>query len=53
MFGCFDFALSAADKRPETWTFIECNPNGQWAWLPDADAMAHAFADVILEGWWS
>ncbi len=53
VFGCFDFALSAADEQPETWTFIEGNPNGQWAWLPDADAMAHAFADVILEGWWS
>lgn len=52
VFGCFDFALNTADGRPETWTFIECNPNGQWAWLPDADAMAHAFAEVILEGWW-
>ncbi|GAA0853574.1 ATP-grasp ribosomal peptide maturase [Streptosporangium amethystogenes subsp. fukuiense] len=51
MFGCFDFALNATGGRPETWTFVECNPNGQWAWLPDADAMAHAFADLILEGW--
>jgi ATP-grasp ribosomal peptide maturase len=51
VFGCFDFALNATGGRPETWTFIECNPNGQWAWLPDADAMAHAFADLILEGW--
>ncbi|MDP9870224.1 MULTISPECIES: ATP-grasp ribosomal peptide maturase [Streptosporangium] len=49
VFGCFDFALDAAGG----WTFIECNPNGQWAWLPDADAMAHAFAELILEGWWS
>ncbi|MFF0250126.1 ATP-grasp ribosomal peptide maturase [Streptosporangium sandarakinum] len=50
-FGCFDFALNDAGGA-ERWTFIECNPNGQWAWLPDADAMADAFADVILEGWW-
>ncbi|MFE3448153.1 ATP-grasp ribosomal peptide maturase [Nonomuraea sp. NPDC059194] len=49
VFGAFDFALNA----DEQWTFIECNPNGQWAWLPDSDAMAHALADVILKGWWS
>ncbi|MFF5209348.1 ATP-grasp ribosomal peptide maturase [Streptosporangium sp. NPDC000396] len=54
MFGCFDFALEAIGGRTsEAWTFIECNPNGQWGWLPDSDAMAHAFADVILKGWWS
>ncbi|MEV4379486.1 ATP-grasp ribosomal peptide maturase [Streptosporangium sp. NPDC049644] len=53
VFGCFDFALEAVSgRRSESWTFIECNPNGQWAWLPDATAMAHAFADVLLEGWW-
>jgi hypothetical protein len=22
------------------------------AWLPDLDAIAHAFAEVLLEGWW-
>ncbi|MFD8527833.1 ATP-grasp ribosomal peptide maturase [Streptosporangium canum] len=54
VFGCFDFALEAASgQASERWTFIECNPNGQWAWLPDSDAMAHAFADVLLKGWWS
>ncbi len=55
VFGCFDFALEAVggSGRPsEAWTFIECNPNGQWGWLPDSDAMASAFADVLLEGWW-
>ncbi|MEU8252413.1 ATP-grasp ribosomal peptide maturase [Nonomuraea sp. NPDC048916] len=54
-FGCFDFALeesSAGDQSSEIWTFVECNPNGQWGWLPDSDAIAHAFADVLLEGWW-
>jgi hypothetical protein len=47
-FGAFDFALEVCGS----WTFIECNPNGQWGWLPDSDAMADAFADVLLEGWW-
>ncbi|MEV7008528.1 hypothetical protein [Streptosporangium sp. NPDC051022] len=48
VFGAFDFALEAETKR---WVFIECNPNGQWAWLPGADAMAQAIADLLLEGW--
>ncbi|MEU8038118.1 ATP-grasp ribosomal peptide maturase [Streptosporangium sp. NPDC049078] len=54
VFGCFDFAIGAGDgsgQSPDTWTFIECNPNGQWGWLPDSNAMAEAFADVLLEGW--
>jgi ATP-grasp ribosomal peptide maturase len=46
-FGAFDFALEADSGR---WVFIECNPNGQWAWLPDADAMAQALADLLMEG---
>lgn len=49
-FGAFDFAIEADTGR---WVFIECNPNGQWAWLPDADAMAQALADLLLKGWWS
>lgn len=51
--GCFDFALEAFDRGGTTvegWTFIECNPNGQWGWLPDSQSMAGAFADVLLEG---
>ncbi|MEV0615281.1 hypothetical protein AB0I81_18305 [Nonomuraea sp. NPDC050404] len=51
-FGCFDFALEESIKGVK-WTFIECNPNGQWAWLPDFEEMAHAFADVLLNGWWT
>ncbi|MCC3773305.1 hypothetical protein, partial [Streptomyces sp. UNOB3_S3] len=47
VFGCFDFALTGAGDRAEDWVFIECNPNGQWAWLPDADAIAAAFADIL------
>jgi ATP-grasp ribosomal peptide maturase len=46
-FGCFDFAV-APDGEP--W-FLECNPNGQWAWLeqPTGAPMTAAFAD-LLEG---
>jgi ATP-grasp ribosomal peptide maturase len=47
VFGCFDFALTGDEHLPESWTAIECNPNGQWAWLPDAPAIAGAFADVL------
>ncbi|MEV6982316.1 ATP-grasp ribosomal peptide maturase [Sphaerisporangium sp. NPDC051017] len=55
VFGCFDFALEAVSdsgRTSEAWTFIECNPNGQWGWLPDSDAIANAFAEVLLKGWW-
>ncbi|MEU4577608.1 ATP-grasp ribosomal peptide maturase [Nonomuraea sp. NPDC023979] len=51
-FGCFDFALEAVGTggAAERWTFIECNPNGQWGWLPNSDAIANAFAYVLMEG---
>lgn len=29
------------------WVFIECNPNGQWGWLPGAGQIAIAFADLL------
>ncbi|MEU4233437.1 MvdC/MvdD family ATP grasp protein [Nonomuraea sp. NPDC026600] len=52
-FGCFDFTLESGEaKSSEVWTFVECNPNGQWGWLPNSEAIADAFADVLLEGWW-
>jgi ATP-grasp ribosomal peptide maturase len=46
-FGCFDFAV-APDEVPY---FLECNPNGQWAWMepPTSLPMTAAFADA-LEG---
>ncbi|MET8682460.1 ATP-grasp ribosomal peptide maturase [Streptomyces sp. NPDC004647] len=47
VFGCFDFALTGAGDAPEHWTAIECNPNGQWGWLPDAPAITEAFADTL------
>lgn len=49
VFGCFDFALCEDAGESEGFRFMECNPNGQWGWLPDADAIAEAFADVLLE----
>jgi len=45
VFGCFDFALTRSGA-----VFLECNPNGQWAWLPGADEMASALADVLERG---
>ncbi|MGC9376172.1 ATP-grasp ribosomal peptide maturase [Streptomyces sp. MH13] len=47
LFGCFDFALTGAGDVPDDWWAIECNPNGQWGWLPDAPAIAAAFADIL------
>ncbi|MGX1885441.1 ATP-grasp ribosomal peptide maturase [Streptomyces sp. NPDC055287] len=47
VFGCFDFALTGDGDDPDHWTFIECNPNGQWGWLPDAPAITEAFADIL------
>ncbi|GLW07439.1 ATP-grasp ribosomal peptide maturase [Microtetraspora sp. NBRC 13810] len=46
--GCFDFAIDA-DDRP---VFLECNPNGQWAWMqaPTGLSMATAFADLLEMG---
>lgn len=47
VFGCFDFALTGDGDDPEHWTAIECNPNGQWGWLPDAPAITEAFTDIL------
>ncbi|MER7836805.1 ATP-grasp ribosomal peptide maturase [Streptomyces sp. NPDC096040] len=47
VFGCFDFALTGKGTDPEDWWAIECNPNGQWGWLPDAPAIADAFAEIL------
>lgn len=47
VFGCFDFAID----RDGEWIWLECNPNGQWAWMeePTGLPMTAAFAD-LLEG---
>ncbi|KUL47782.1 hypothetical protein ADL28_31285 [Streptomyces violaceusniger] len=47
VFGCFDFALTGDGDSTADWVFIGCNPNGQWGWLPDADAITTAFADIL------
>ncbi|TCC27946.1 ATP-grasp ribosomal peptide maturase [Kribbella speibonae] len=45
VFGCFDFALTKAGEP----VFLECNPNGQWAWLEDetGEPMVAAMADLL------
>ncbi|GAA2141691.1 ATP-grasp ribosomal peptide maturase [Kitasatospora kazusensis] len=47
-YGAFDFAVTAAGD----WYFLECNPNGQWAWQPaeTTDGIAHALADQLEKG---
>ncbi|MFD9904045.1 ATP-grasp ribosomal peptide maturase [Streptomyces sp. NPDC059063] len=47
VFGCFDFALTAAAPDPGSWVFIEANPDGQWGFVPDAPAITEAFADIL------
>ncbi|MFI6347484.1 ATP-grasp ribosomal peptide maturase [Streptomyces sp. NPDC050560] len=47
-FGAFDFAVT-----PEgAWWFLECNPNGQWAWLEEAAGLpiTSAIADLLENG---
>lgn len=46
-FGALDFVVSPDGQ----WWFLECNPNGQWAWIETETAMpiAAAIADA-LEG---
>lgn len=47
-FGAFDFAVA----RDGAWWFLECNPNGQWAWLEDAAGLpiTRAIADLLENG---
>ncbi|MET8539943.1 ATP-grasp ribosomal peptide maturase [Kitasatospora sp. NPDC004799] len=44
-FGAFDFAVTTEG----TWYFLECNPNGQWAWQPTGitNGIALAIADQL------
>ncbi|MEU5975873.1 hypothetical protein [Streptomyces sp. NPDC047315] len=48
VFGAFDFALDTAGR----WWFLECNPNGQWAFVdrPTTQAIATALADTLQKG---
>ncbi|MDX3385359.1 ATP-grasp ribosomal peptide maturase [Streptomyces niveiscabiei] len=47
-FGAFDFALDAEGR----WWFLECNPNGQWAFVDEVTtrAIASALADTLQKG---
>ncbi|MER6629598.1 ATP-grasp ribosomal peptide maturase [Streptomyces sp. NPDC000987] len=47
-FGAFDFAVT----DDGAWWFLECNPNGQWAWLEAAAGLpvANAIADLLENG---
>ncbi|MEW2296969.1 ATP-grasp ribosomal peptide maturase [Streptomyces sp. NPDC006743] len=47
-FGAFDFAVTADGG----WWFLECNPNGQWAWLEEAAGLpiTTAIADLLENG---
>ena len=47
-FGAFDFAVTSTGE----WWFLECNPNGQWAWLEAATGLpiAAAIADLLQKG---
>ncbi|MFI7103387.1 ATP-grasp ribosomal peptide maturase [Streptomyces sp. NPDC050161] len=47
-YGAFDFAVTTAGD----WYFLECNPNGQWAWQPAKTpaAIAHTIADQLEKG---
>ncbi len=48
VFGCFDLALTETGDL----LFLECDPNGQWAWLeaPTGLPMTSALADLLVEG---
>lgn len=48
IYGAFDFAVTPAG----VWNFLECNPNGQWAWQPPeiTGAIARAIADQLEKG---
>ncbi|MGW8568740.1 ATP-grasp ribosomal peptide maturase [Streptomyces niveus] len=48
VYGAFDFAVTASGD----WYFLECNPNGQWAWQPaeTVAAIARAIADLLEKG---
>ncbi|MBB0244711.1 ATP-grasp ribosomal peptide maturase [Streptomyces alkaliphilus] len=48
VFGAFDFAID----RDGAWHFLECNPNGQWAFVDPATTrgITVALADVLEKG---
>jgi ATP-grasp ribosomal peptide maturase len=45
-FGAFDFLV----RHDGTYVYLEVNPNGQWAWVDGAPAIASAIADALTQG---
>ncbi|MFG2227463.1 ATP-grasp ribosomal peptide maturase [Streptomyces sp. NPDC048644] len=47
-YGAFDFSVTTDGD----WYFLECNPNGQWAWQPakTTAAIARTIADQLEKG---
>lgn len=46
-FAALDFVVTPDAK----WTFLECNPNGQWAWLQDETGLPiAAIAEALTRG---
>uniref|UniRef100_A0AAU3H0T1 ATP-grasp ribosomal peptide maturase n=1 Tax=Streptomyces sp. NBC_01401 TaxID=2903854 RepID=A0AAU3H0T1_9ACTN len=47
-YGAFGFAVT----EDGAWWFLECNPNGQWAWLEAATGLplTRAIADLLEQG---
>ena len=45
-FGCFDIIISKDGRA----VFLECNPNGQWAWIENATALpiGQAIAEELI-----
>src|SRR5699024_1108734 len=41
------FAVTGPAWDRHSWVWLECNPNGQWGWLPDSDDIADAFAHSL------
>lgn len=50
-YGSFDFIVTP----DEEWVFLECNRDGQWAWLDRLvdHALSNGLADAIYETWFS
>lgn len=45
-FGCFDFIVTPENE----YVFLECNPNGQWAWIEEECdiSMSEALVDCLV-----
>jgi hypothetical protein len=46
-YAAFDFIV----QPDSTWTFLEANPSGQWAWLHSRERPLADHIAETLEGW--